>query len=100
MKLDLNFKLMTRAGKEIDDKPASQILANNMDTYRSKDPRKSKFIADKLYENGVIDLDSSDMNFLEEVIKGIQFVDAVAAPILNAIDEARIVAKESAKNAS
>jgi len=100
MKLNLNFILKTRDGKEISDKPASQILANNMDTYRSKNPRKAKFIADKLAETGEVDLDSSDMKFLEEVIEGIQFVDAVAAPILNAIDEARIVAKETTKNAS
>jgi len=91
MRLNLNFKIKDFNNQEIvNSQPISKTVANALAMNRSKDPMKIMHIATKLYNEGEIELDSSDLDFFAEEIKKIEgFTNILSAHILEAIDKAK-----------
>lgn len=81
MQIDFKKEIKALNGEAYKENMAS-VVANHLFNAKSDDPLKTHDWALKLHNDGVIEVDSSDINKLTEAIKKFEIPDGVLGQIL------------------
>ena len=98
--MEINFKIQIKElnGTLAENYKVNEVIGNLLagDT-KPRDALKQLNLAKKIYESGIVEVDDSDYNYLQDFIKAAQLPTIVVGQILESLDSQKLENKKNKK---